>query len=50
MGHSESDINKLCPAAKIAKGLAIQGSNVQGAEHAISDWLQETGALGGVKK
>ncbi|MGO8695829.1 MAG: flavodoxin [Rectinemataceae bacterium] len=50
MGHSESDIKKLCPAARVAKGLAIQGGNVQKAESAISDWLQKPGVPEGVKK
>jgi flavodoxin len=50
MGHSESDIKKLCPAAKVAKGLAIQGGSVQEAESAISDWLRKAEALKGAKK
>jgi flavodoxin len=45
MGHSESDIRKLCPTAKVAKGLAIQGESVQKAEGEISGWLQEAGVL-----
>ena len=31
MGHSESDIKKICPAAKVEKGLAIRGSSVKNA-------------------
>jgi flavodoxin len=50
LGRSESDIKRLCPATKIAKGLAIQGVSVQKAESAISVWLQEAGVLKGVKK
>jgi len=50
MGHSEGDIKKLCPAAKIAKGLAIHGGSVQKAESAISDWLRKAGVLKGVKE
>jgi flavodoxin len=50
MGHSESDIKKLCPAGKVAKGLAIQGGKVQEAESAISDWLKKSGVLEGGKK
>jgi flavodoxin len=50
MGHSESDIKKLCPTAKVAKGLAIRGGSVQNAESAISDWLRKAGVLEGAKK
>jgi flavodoxin len=50
MGRSESDIRKLCPAAKVAKGLAIQGEGVRKAEGAISDWLREAGMLKEAKK
>jgi flavodoxin len=41
MGHSESEIKRLCPTAKVAKGLAIQGWSVQRAETSIADWLQK---------
>ncbi len=47
LGHSESDIKRLCPATTIGKGLAIQGGRVQKAESAISAWLQEAGASEG---
>jgi flavodoxin len=50
LGHSEGDIKKLCPAAKVAKGLAIQGGSVQKAQSAISDWLQEAEVLKGAMK
>jgi flavodoxin len=40
MGHSESDIRKLCPEAKIETGLPIKGSNVQGVEKEISKWIE----------
>ena len=39
MGHSESDIRKLCPDASVLKGLPILGGNVQRAESDIVDWL-----------
>lgn len=45
MGHSESDIKKLCPGAKVAKGLSIRGGSVQRAENDISDWLRESGVI-----
>jgi flavodoxin len=41
MGHSESDIMKLCPGAKLGKGLAIRGGSVKGAENDIAAWLNE---------
>ena len=41
MGHSESDIKKLCPGAKLGKGLAIRGGSVRDAENDISAWLKE---------
>ena len=43
MGHSESDIKKLCPNAKVLKGLAIIGGSVQGAEKEIANWIQKVG-------
>jgi flavodoxin len=45
MGHSESDIKKLCPGATVAKGLSIRGGSVQRAENDISDWLRESGVV-----
>ena len=50
LGRSESDIKKLCPTAKIAKGLAIEGGHVQKADSAIASWLQEAGVVEGAKK
>lgn len=41
MGHSESDIKKLCPGAKVEKGLPIRGSSVKGAEKEISKWVEK---------
>lgn len=43
LGHSESDIKKLCPKAKLLKGLAIRGSSVKGAEDDIADWIAASG-------
>lgn len=39
MGHSESDIKKLCPGAKVEKGLAIHGGSVSGAKKTIEKWI-----------
>lgn len=41
LGHSESDIKKLCSDSKVLSGLAIKGSSVHGAEKDISRWLKE---------
>jgi flavodoxin len=45
MGHSESDIAKLCPAATVLKGLAITGGSVHQAEIQIATWLRELGVI-----
>jgi hypothetical protein len=45
MGHSESDIKAACPGAKVLKGLAIKGGNVQSAKHAIEAWLRKSGVI-----
>lgn len=39
MGSSEKDIRKLCPGAKVEKGLAIRGGSVENAEPEIKKWL-----------
>lgn len=41
MGRSETDIQRLCPGAKVEKGLAITGSRVGGAERQIAKWLKD---------
>jgi len=41
MGHSESDIKKLCPSSKVEKGLLIRGSSVKNAEKEISKWINK---------
>ena len=43
MGHSESDIRKVCPDAKVLKGLPITGGSVQSAGNDISAWLRKSG-------
>ena len=40
MGHSEQDIRRLCPGARVEKGLAIHGGVVQNAEDALRRWIQ----------
>jgi flavodoxin len=39
MGSSERDIKKLCPNAKVEKGLAIIGGSVRSAAATIKPWL-----------
>lgn len=39
MGNSENDIKRLCPDAKVEKGLAIHGGSVSGAKDTIEKWL-----------
>ena len=41
MGNSESDIKKLCPGAKVEKGLALSGSGVKKAENELVAWLKK---------
>lgn len=40
MGSSEGDIRRLCPGAKVEKGLAIHGGDAAGAEPDIKKWLK----------
>lgn len=39
LGSSVSDIKKLCPTAKVEKGLAIHGGNVSKAKSEIEKWI-----------
>jgi flavodoxin len=41
MGRSESDLRKLCPAARVLPGLPIVGGSVHGAEVEIANWLKK---------
>jgi len=45
MGHSESDIRKLCSDARVLKGLPVRGGTVQGAGNDIADWLGKLGEI-----
>ena len=46
MGSSERDIKKLCPDAKLQKGLAIRGGSVKSAGKDIEAWLKKNGLMG----
>ncbi len=39
MGSSVSDIKKLCPAARVEKGLAIRGGSVNQSRTEIEKWI-----------
>lgn len=39
MGRSEQDIKRLCPGARVEKGLAIHGSSAAKAGPALKKWL-----------
>lgn len=39
MGSSVSDIKKLCPSARVEKGLAIRGSGVNQSKKDIEKWI-----------
>ena len=41
MGHSESDIKKLCPNSNVLSGMAIRGSSVNKAEKEVANWLKK---------
>lgn len=43
MGHSEKDLQKLCPTAKVQPGLAIRGSLVKSAMNEVQSWLKRNG-------
>ena len=43
LGRSESDIAALITEAKLQKGLAVRGSNVDRAEDDVVGWLEELG-------
>lgn len=45
LGRSERDIEKSCPGADVAKGLAIRGGRVKGARDDIIDWLRNLGQI-----
>ena len=41
MGGSEADLKRLCPSARVVKGLPLYGSHVGSAERSIRDWLRQ---------
>lgn len=45
LGRSENDIKKICPGAKLEKGLAVQGGRIKNAGKDIEAWLKKNGLL-----
>jgi len=45
MGHSESDIKRICPGAKVLKGISIKGGSVQNAGKELEAWLRKSGVI-----
>lgn len=41
LGKSEKDITRLCPQAKVLKGLAIHGTHVKDAKKEVANWLEK---------
>ena len=39
MGSSMTDIQKLCPGAKVEKGIALRGGSVENAQRALEEWI-----------
>ncbi|MFX3617318.1 MAG: flavodoxin [Sporolactobacillus sp.] len=44
-GRSLSDIRKTAPKAKLARGIAVRGSEVQSAQGDVSKWLRKLGMI-----
>ena len=40
MGSSVSDIKRLCPGAKVEKGLAIHGGSAANSKKIIEEWVK----------
>lgn len=45
LGHSERDIAKLCPKAKVSNGKDFRGSRVKSAQKDVTDWLDRAGMI-----
>ena len=41
MGTSETDLKKICPTAKVVKGLSVYGSKANSANRIIREWLRQ---------
>ena len=43
LGHSESDIRRICRGANVMRGLAIHGADVQNSRDKIEKWIRDAG-------
>lgn len=43
LGRSAADIARLCPGVTVAKGLAVRGGRVAGAQREVAKWLRRSG-------
>lgn len=43
LGHSEGDIRKLCPKARVLRGLSLRGSTVKESSAVIESWIEDSG-------
>ena len=41
LGHSESDLKKICKGANVGRGLAVSGSSAQGSESTVAAWAKK---------
>jgi flavodoxin len=45
MGHSVSDIKKLCPDSVVLDGLPIRGHRIREAQDEVKAWLRKIGII-----
>lgn len=45
LSNSEADIKRICTGAKVKKGLAIMGGQIDEAQAQIEEWLRSNGLL-----
>ena len=45
LGGSENDLRKVCPSAKVLKGISIIGGDVRKAEPDLATWLRDSGVI-----
>ena len=43
MGHSEKDIARICPQARLLKGMPVHGTYADSAQGDVENWLREIG-------
>ena len=41
MGSSQADIHRVCPGARVGRGLAIHGAGVDRARFDLENWIRE---------